>query len=560
MIYGALSCVAFAWTSVSVFDERVYLNEGRYLLSQGDYSSRREEGHHPPFAKWWGISVARTLQLGEGTEPARIGSIVIFLAVMIPAALELAAEEGELAALLFAAMIFLSPFIKSIASLHLTDGIASVLGFGAVMVAWKYRRSMTPRAAGAIGFLLTLAIGSKLSVLQLVPFFVVYAGLSVRKDAWKVSALAVAGALLALLLVFRGHLAYLPSLADNLRVIAKHATDGHVSYLFGRQSTSGFWYYFLAMLALKPPLLVVLGWLAAIGLALRNPFRHSDALLYFLLPAATMIVIASASRIHIGHRHILLSILLLVGFAAIVLGRSLRTLDQKKIAAGALLIIVPLVVTDFWTLAFDDYLASFNWLAPRPLTREFADSVIDYDQGIPKHLRKRLPTETPRIDEIRWIDALNRSADHPISVLACATELAGLSSKTAPALRQFQPAKTIGACELHYLSAGTLQKSLQALTGAAPCAGDREQLVPVPIFNRPNGPRMSVQLPAGDYYWVAQIPADAVVIGTPAEINWHQKFGEFKTRGGSYEVALDVSPGDPQALVELTLLRRVCRP
>ena len=85
----------------------------------------------------------------------------------------------------------------------------------------------------------------------------------------------------------------------GLNALWNHNKEGHLSYLLGKTSNTGFWYYFPTVLAVKTPLslLILTGWsaFAARRRAIALPLAFSGAIL----------IAASFSRINIGVRHVL---------------------------------------------------------------------------------------------------------------------------------------------------------------------------------------------------------------------------------------------------------------
>jgi hypothetical protein len=92
-----------------------------------------------------------------------------------------------------------------------------------------------------------------------------------------------------------------PELFTGIRSVWKHDMAGHGSYLLGKISPTGFWYYFPVVLMAKTPLATIVAAFAALVLAARRriavamPFAFVTGIVLFSL----------TSRINIGVRHIL---------------------------------------------------------------------------------------------------------------------------------------------------------------------------------------------------------------------------------------------------------------
>jgi hypothetical protein len=164
-----------------------------------------------------------------------------------------------------------------------------------------------------------------------------------------------------------------PRFFTGLSTLWAHNTTGHVSYLLGRVSPTGFWYYYPAVLAIKTPL-------AFLALVMVGCRRFSIALAF----SAAILVCAFLSRINIGVRHILpiyIGLAVIGGAAAASMWRRQAT---RWILAGLLL----------WQIAsgalqHPDYLAYTNEIAGAHPENFVADSDLDWGQDL-KRLGERL--------------------------------------------------------------------------------------------------------------------------------------------------------------------------
>ena len=182
---------------------------------------------------------------------------------------------------------------------------------------------------------------------------------------------------------------------------------GHPSYLLGRYSLEGWWYYFPIALAVKTPLafLILAAWGAgavAFGSSparadasaeAPSPPRRDWRLLAPIAAAAAILVASLFSRTDIGVRHILPIYPLL----AIAAGCGMAKLGRRGVGPRAVALRIVLVVLVGWQLfdsirAHPDYLPYFNELAGKHPDRVLLDSNLDWGQDLlrlSKELRAR---------------------------------------------------------------------------------------------------------------------------------------------------------------------------
>lgn len=159
-----------------------------------------------------------------------------------------------------------------------------------------------------------------------------------------------------------------PGLAAGLAMLMYHDKGGHLAYLFGETSETGWWYYFPVVLFFKTPLPFLI--LTAIGIVLM--IRRRLAVEHVLMPLAILLV-AMTGSINIGVRHVLP----LYGSLAIVAAYAGFTL-RRRIATWALLCWLVVGVA----AAHPDYLAYFNEAAGKNPARIAADSNLDWGQDL----------------------------------------------------------------------------------------------------------------------------------------------------------------------------------
>lgn len=161
----------------------------------------------------------------------------------------------------------------------------------------------------------------------------------------------------------------------GVRDLLRHNAIGHESYLFGEYRSTGWWYFFPVVLAVKTPLgLLVLGAAGAL-LLLRGgtPARFVTALFPFAILAVAM-----TARINVGVRHILpvFPLLSVLGGHAIAAAFSRGHLTAAAAAALAA-----------WTAAdsvraHPDYVAHFNELAGSHPEQILVESDLDIGQDL----------------------------------------------------------------------------------------------------------------------------------------------------------------------------------
>jgi hypothetical protein len=146
-----------------------------------------------------------------------------------------------------------------------------------------------------------------------------------------------------------------------------------VSYLLGRVSRTGFWYYYPVVLAVKTPL-------ALLALAVVGCRRFSTPVAF----SVAILVCAFASRINIGVRHILP---IYVGLA--VIGGAAAASMWHRQATRWVLAVLLLWQIASGALQHPDYLAYTNEIAGAHPENFVADSDLDWGQDM-KRLGERL--------------------------------------------------------------------------------------------------------------------------------------------------------------------------
>jgi hypothetical protein len=168
----------------------------------------------------------------------------------------------------------------------------------------------------------------------------------------------------------------------------KRTARGELSFFLDGFHTTGSWYFFPVLIAVKTPIAFLL--LFASGLPVLFRDRPSGGGWRLLAPAAcaaAIVAVSLPSRMNIGLRHVLP----VYGFLAISAGSGWARLVRGRRGTRAAVIGSGLLT---WQLAASlaahpDYLASFNALAGRHPERITVDSDLDWGQDLWR-LRDRL--------------------------------------------------------------------------------------------------------------------------------------------------------------------------
>jgi hypothetical protein len=192
-----------------------------------------------------------------------------------------------------------------------------------------------------------------------------------------------------------GHLAALQgnSFYRGFSDVAEHNAGGHPSYLLGKISETGWWYYFPVVFLVKTPtadlllfgLVVAGGLLPVVRKRLWSEARKWPASwATVLVPAVFYFGLSMTSRIDLGIRHLLpfypfFFIALAAGFFALIQGRRIPR-------AHWLLTIVVCLLAAESLAACPDYLSFFNWASGGTWRgpHYLLDSNIDWGQDLKK--------------------------------------------------------------------------------------------------------------------------------------------------------------------------------
>jgi hypothetical protein len=173
--------------------------------------------------------------------------------------------------------------------------------------------------------------------------------------------------------------AYIAGLVD----VAAHNAAGHHSFLLGKRAIKGRPQYFVVTFLVKTPLPLLLLLAAAIAQLRRRVLGRLE-LAFLLVPTVIYFVMAVASNLNIGHRHLLPMIPLLAVLAASPLA-SVARLEPKRRARLRAAIAILLVWSGFEAIRYrPHFLAYFNQLAggPEKGYEVLVDSNLDWGQDL----------------------------------------------------------------------------------------------------------------------------------------------------------------------------------
>lgn len=172
----------------------------------------------------------------------------------------------------------------------------------------------------------------------------------------------------------------LSEMVHGIRAVVEHNAAGHPSYLFGRLSQWGWWYYFPIAFAFKTPIAFLA--LTGIGVVLlvKRTLKERDWVV--AVPpvcAAVVLLVSLTANINIGIRHILIVYPLLAfvaAYGAVSWLRSGHTVRRLAVT-GLLLWNIEASVA-----AHPDYLPYFNELAGSRPERIIISGDLDWGQDL----------------------------------------------------------------------------------------------------------------------------------------------------------------------------------
>jgi hypothetical protein len=401
--------IASTWRVFNhTIDEPDNLAAGMEYLSTGKY---RYEDTHPPLARVFaaigpylaaerfhpgpaayqegyrilghGAHYDRTLALARaGILPFFwIASVVVFLWARRlggPAA-------GVVAALLFTTL----PPILAHAGVTTTDAALCAMTGAAGLASLYWAERPTVRRSLVFGALLALACISKFSALVFMPgawvLMLLASGRApawVAREAWerrRSIAIVLATTWMVIWAAYGFSFARVeflhlrlpaPRLFAGIHAVWVHNHLGHSSYLLGRRSPNGFWYYFPVVLAIKTPLALLV--LTALALW-RAGWRRLRLPLAF---SAGILLVSLTGHIDIGSRFVL------AVYIGMTVACGAAIVEMKGLAARAAIAALIGWQVVSGALQHPDYLAYTNEIAGSHPERFVADSDLDWGQDM----------------------------------------------------------------------------------------------------------------------------------------------------------------------------------
>jgi len=411
---------SFIGASAATYDETVHLASGYSYLHTGRYVMNIMD--HPPFSEMLSALPLAALRPNAFTahpyfanfmpyhygdlflyqnrvpadrllNTARVFTFLVWTALFAGLIWFFASrlESPAAAAFSVGTFAFMPVFISNNALIS-TDAAAACFYFGAFALGWyftageagdarkKSRGNRLWLRASLAGLASGLALVSKFSMFIVPPLVIAFwladnyfwPRLKFSKLLGYI-ALYCAACLLAVALVYKFDLGLY---WDGLWTTLRRLDTGRSSFIMGRHTLTGVWWYFPAALAVKTPLLVLAGAAAGLWLACKK-FRKDY--LWLILPPAVFFAIALFAKVQIGYRHIMP----VMPFLAVLAGLALARLPWGN--KGAALAAALLALNAASVLrAHPHYLAYFNEASGGPANgyRLLVDSNLDWGQDV----------------------------------------------------------------------------------------------------------------------------------------------------------------------------------
>ncbi len=416
----ALAATVHTWTVFSqVIDEPCHVAAGVEWLDTGHFELHPHgrltaSSPHPPLARilfgigpmlrgardpalpnW--ILAGNAILYGTGDyqatlASARAGNLPFFALACALVVVWARKDYGAPAALVALLFFATQPTVVGHAGLATTDMAATATIAAALYTFQRWLEQPTGARAALVGLAVGAAVATKFSAIAFVPA-AFWPMLALGRPAnGKVTAIAaVPVAVVTVLAAYRFHpAAFFAGLSD----LYEHSLGWHPVYLFGEVRLEGWWYYLPVALGLKStiPLLLAFAHGAVRLVRTRSASRAPVA------AAAAILVVAMATRMSIGVRHVLPLYPLVAMVAAYGVVHMRRSLAVAFVVAQ---------LASF-ALAHPDHLAYFNLTAGRDPARLLLDSNLDWGQDI-----RRLEDAAARYDIDTLHVALFTTAELP---------------------------------------------------------------------------------------------------------------------------------------------------
>ena len=390
-------------------DELLYVPAGHLQVARGDFSLNRA---HPPL----GPTLAGLGLIGAGARiPERMPGEddlaycwrflhrenagralwqrgrwpTVGLTLLLAAGLWLWARTtlGTASGLVALALAAFHPTLLAHGHLATTDLAAAAGMVGAAAAYWAWSARPGRLRAALLAIALGLALSVRVTSGLVVPGFLVLEAIAWRKGARRgrdlveaIVALVVATPLVLAAAYGFDRQAFALYL-EGVRFQLGHNQQGHLTYLLGQTSRTGWRHYFVVALAVKSTPGFLLGLAAASWALVRRP-DGTDVRRHWWLPAAVVFAALSFGRIQIGERYLLP----VHAFAILLIASSTPRLLASRWGRIALGIVLTAHVVPALAAAPRGYLAYFNPLAGGPDggQRVLLDSNLDWGQDLPR--------------------------------------------------------------------------------------------------------------------------------------------------------------------------------
>ena len=425
LVFHLFAGFSFIRSAAPTYDETVHLSSGYSYLATGLY--RMNVMDHPPFSEL--LSALPLLALKPSafaghpyfvnlmqyhygdlflyqntSSPERLlntgrtFTFVVWTALLAGFTWLFVSRLESVPAAFFSLAVFgLLPVFISNDALVTTDAAAAVFYFGSFALAWLFTSVPVPEAkkgkkpeapagrglrfwAVLAGITAGLGLVSKFSLFIVPPLVAAFwIADNLRWPRLKAAPLAgyiglyLFACFATVALVYKFDLAlYFKGLMTTLQRL----DQGRSSFVMGRHTVEGVWWYFPAALAVKTPLLALFSALAGLWLVFRN-FRRGY--LWLLIPPAVYFAASLNTKVQIGYRHIMPVMPFIAALAGIALARLAETKKGLWTAAVLLALTAASVAR-----AHPFYLAYFNEAAGGPAGgyKLFVDSNLDWGQDV----------------------------------------------------------------------------------------------------------------------------------------------------------------------------------
>lgn len=279
----------------------------------------------------------------------------------------------------FILSIFSSSFFVH-STLVTTDMIFCGFYFTTFFCLWKLFKSNKWLWSILSGVSLGCCFASKFSAIIILPILLLLFFLPIKKPSVIKIIAPLFVAIFVISIFYRGEISlYKEGLSRLLFAVGDKA--GRSSFLMGKYSTSGWKNYFLIAFLLKSSLPLLISTVISLLFLFRKTL-YKETIIFLLVPAILYFLVASNSKIQIGHRHILP----IYPFLFVLCGRLMLNKFWK---------IIAILLTIWHIFAFFKihpyHLTYFNELigGPKNGYKYLVDSNLDWGQGL-KELAKFL--------------------------------------------------------------------------------------------------------------------------------------------------------------------------